>query len=271
MSCTHQSLDLLNIITDDDVEAKHQRYEQLLGHVQEIHTRPISNWNDKFLIVLRHQAKQKEEWNSLTEQEKSLDMLLLKFEDYNCSKKVYIKQCEQCSICFDPIINNKSGYLTECGHAMHKKCITKYYNSSYNRIKKGRSFKWHIACPICRNELIKCTWLERRYSLEPWRHEFRKKPRCNLDYEFQEELLSHDILCCTGCKCTPGCGNIVGTGYHHGCKACYMWRHTSVRDLRNHTVNECKINKKQNLKRLYWCSLMVGVRHFMYKLVSMFI
>lgn len=265
----NRSVDLTNIICDNYVEERFKRYAELTGHIHDLHHKLYFNIYDDFISnALRIQAKQQEEWNCLTEQEKSLSLILLKFDSHNYNKKLYIKHCDLCTICYEPITNNTNAYLTECGHPFHKTCITRYYNHSYNRKQNGKLFNWRISCPICRNELIKCTWLETKYTLEPWRLEFCNKSCRNLDYNFYKNFISHDILRCRGCKCTPGCGNIVGTGHKIGCKACYMWKYFSKQDLLNHNKHCCLVKLQTNKKNHKLCSLWFGIRNIIHRLIT---
>lgn len=60
--------------------------------------------------------------------------------------KRYIKQFEECPICYDPISHKSNAYLSECGHAFHKSCIYNAYESK-QLTKLYSAFR----CPMCRS------------------------------------------------------------------------------------------------------------------------
>lgn len=64
------------------------------------------------------------------------------------TRKMYIKPFDKCPICYDEIIRKKDAYLTQCGHAFHKKCIFNSYVFKQKN-KKCSNFK----CPLCRISL----------------------------------------------------------------------------------------------------------------------
>lgn len=61
--------------------------------------------------------------------------------------KTYIKPGEECSICLEAIHSQNNAYLTSCGHAFHRKCIFKIYETKWNTIRRTPCT---INCPICR-------------------------------------------------------------------------------------------------------------------------
>jgi hypothetical protein len=64
------------------------------------------------------------------------------------NRKCYVKQGEECPICYDPILRKNDTYLTCCGHSYHKACIFKAMETRYNE-NCTRLFK----CPNCRTRL----------------------------------------------------------------------------------------------------------------------
>lgn len=76
------------------------------------------------------------------------------------NKKCYIRPGEDCPICYEPILTKTNAYLTECGHAFHKSCMSKCIETKW-LCKYDGDFN----CPICRHHL---GYLEitKRYSSE---------------------------------------------------------------------------------------------------------
>lgn len=62
------------------------------------------------------------------------------YEHLRCYNKCNKTECNEkdCSICLDEILNDF--FITDCGHHFHKKCITKWYNTSQE-------------CPLCRGHI----------------------------------------------------------------------------------------------------------------------
>ena len=61
------------------------------------------------------------------------------------SKKCYIYPGEECAICLDNILLKKDAYLTGCGHAFHRTCLFKTFETKWS-LKPFSTLK----CPICR-------------------------------------------------------------------------------------------------------------------------
>ena len=60
----------------------------------------------------------------------------------NIYKKCYIKIGTECPICYEDITNKNNAFLTSCGHAFHKSCISKL-----------NEFTMLYKCPVCRRSL----------------------------------------------------------------------------------------------------------------------
>jgi len=55
--------------------------------------------------------------------------------------KNYVRPGEECSICLELILTNKTSYILKCNHSFHEKCIKEY----------GKKLDRHlINCPLCR-------------------------------------------------------------------------------------------------------------------------
>ena len=63
-------------------------------------------------------------------------------------RKCYVKQGENCPICFDPILTKTTAYLTCCGHSFHKSGIFRAAETNWIENYPG---KFH--CPACRTYL----------------------------------------------------------------------------------------------------------------------
>jgi hypothetical protein len=59
--------------------------------------------------------------------------------------KTYIKIGHECSVCLEGIIHKTNAYLTRCGHAFHKTCLTNVFKSKW----ETNPFS-EIKCPLCR-------------------------------------------------------------------------------------------------------------------------
>jgi hypothetical protein len=255
VSKTYKSVELLDVLNDVDEEKRQQRYLELIGHTNDHlymdHCTPEQQQN------IEKQHIEKSCWGVLTEQELSITRIesndyLYKYDQVSGAPKIpYIKIGEPCAICFEPIVKARNAYYTECGHKVHKTCITDYYNSTFNNRSLGHSFNWKISCPICRHPLNKCLWLEKRYLTNPF---LKKDIYCNLVYDHYPELLNHDIIECAGCECTNGCGNVCGSFYTQGCTHCSRWRYFTFNDLVYHSVYcQHKVYKKRKRSRSKGC------------------
>jgi hypothetical protein len=229
-----ESLDIDLIFNDIYEEQKQARYCELVGHTNEQLYVPAKQWNERLFQCVVKQGKEQEEFNCPSYGENNLKYVTSESFTNDDPATCYMKWGETCVICFDPITNQNNAYLTECKHAMHKTCITSLWN---NTCFSALGFK----CPICRASIAKCIWLQPRYMLEPWRFPYRKKPRCNLDFESQRELFNEEIITCKGCQCTKGCYGYVGSNLT--CKACQKWRHFTFKDLQH---NNCKCSTDDN-------------------------
>jgi hypothetical protein len=56
---------------------------------------------------------------------------------------------EECPICYDQIMTKQSAFITNCGHAYHKKCLFKYIESKWLSTK----YTSPARCPMCRSSL----------------------------------------------------------------------------------------------------------------------
>ena len=61
-------------------------------------------------------------------------------KQYTLKDKLYIKKFDECPICLEGITSKQNAYLTQCGHAFHKKCMHQLVFNNVN-----------ASCPICRN------------------------------------------------------------------------------------------------------------------------
>jgi hypothetical protein len=230
-----RSFEEIDVLHDLEEEKRQQRYLDLIGHTDQCLY--LNAWSPENGKQLREQHKESNKFGFLTEQELSLHKIESNNYSYVYDTKTkmctipYIIIGEPCAICFDPITTRKNAYYTECGHKLHKTCITNYYNSTCNNQNHGYGSNWKIKCPLCREHLLKCLWLEKRYLTNPF---IEKASRWNLIYEDYPQFFNHDIIECAGCGCTDGCGNLCGSKYKLGCSHCYRWRYFTYKDLMYH-------------------------------------
>lgn len=74
--------------------------------------------------------------------------------------KCYIKPGEECPICYEEIITKSSAFITNCGHAYHKKCLFKYIESKW----LSTSYTSTARCPMCRCSLGHPEFIQRYRS-----------------------------------------------------------------------------------------------------------
>lgn len=246
-----ESLDIDLIFNDIYEEEKQARYCELLGHTNEHLFIPAKDWDEGLFQCIQKQGQQQEQLNCPSYGENNLKYVASEAITESDPAICYMKWGETCIICFEQITNQKNAYLTECKHAMHKTCMTSLWNNSYF---SNIGFK----CPMCRASLSKCVWLHSRYSFEPWRIPYRKKPRCNLDFESQKDLINEDIVTCKGCPCTKGCFGYVGR--NPKCKACQQWRSFTFEDLQHHNCKCIMEEKTQKPKeKVRTCSAFAAI------------
>ena len=75
----------------------------------------------------------------------------------NIKYKCYIRPGQECPVCFDPIINKTTAFITSCGHSFHKKCLFNYIKTKW----ETTSYLSKAGCPICRCSLGFPTFIER--------------------------------------------------------------------------------------------------------------
>ena len=61
------------------------------------------------------------------------------------SRKCYIRPGEECPICLEKMITKQNSYLTGCGHAFHRSCLFKTFETRWS-FKPFSTFR----CPLCR-------------------------------------------------------------------------------------------------------------------------
>jgi hypothetical protein len=67
----------------------------------------------------------------------------------NLRVKQYIRWGEECPICMDPITTKKNAYLTECGHAYHKTCMSHMMHHDYHTDNLNETRRCGL-CAVCR-------------------------------------------------------------------------------------------------------------------------
>lgn len=59
--------------------------------------------------------------------------------------KSYVKIGDECPVCLEPIFHKINAYITGCGHAFHRNCLFKVFETKW-KMKPYSTLK----CPICR-------------------------------------------------------------------------------------------------------------------------
>lgn len=148
----------------------------------------------------------------------NLDCLDINFYNNNKSsiacldghnKNVYIVEGSECPICYEPIVSHKNAYLTECNHAFHKTCLTKWYEAKETKENS-------VDCPMCRQDPGEFDWIldgmmfnktNARFSLE--------------DFEMYPSYIP--IQKCMACK------EVIGTK-RKTCNKCNIWAYEITRN-----------------------------------------
>lgn len=126
-------------------------------------------------------------------------------DDYGAFKgydKAYIKIGDECPICYEPMMNAKNSYYTDCGHKMHKTCITSWYDAHNN----STSGCW---CPLCIQDMGMCDWLVEGM----------------INHKYDNLELFKDYI--DRQQCTY-CHYYIGNGRKMGCNSCKLWAYTQV-------------------------------------------
>ena len=119
----------------------------------------------------------------------------------------YIKIGEECPICIDPILYKTNAYLTGCGHAFHKKCLLKMFESKWSE-KLYSVFH----CPMCRTSLG-LPELDKRYNTD-----IAEDGSFNSLDELENFWITKDYMMCQPCsKSHP-------IGMKYNCKKCRNYR-----------------------------------------------
>ena len=105
--------------------------------------------------------------------------------------KHYIIFGEECLICNEKILTNKTAFINTCGHFFHKKCIFTYSNIYFCNYKKDSS------CPLCRKEIdvINDLWLYEKYNSNHLEFNFLDK----LENFINDEKYNYDSYYCKKC------------------------------------------------------------------------
>ena len=78
------------------------------------------------------------------------------------STKCYVNPGEECPICLEKIMMKKEAFLTGCGHAFHRHCLFKTFETKWKTVSHTT-----LRCPLCRCALGFPNLLE-RYSMSPF-------------------------------------------------------------------------------------------------------
>ena len=126
--------------------------------------------------------------------------------------KYYIKNGEECPICYDKILNKKQAVLTECGHSFHYECIYKYYYLNRNK---------HGYCPICSQE-AKALWgFNYNFSLKSLYHYSSNQLDMLENFWYQMNTLIPDSCYISA---NNKCVHSHDRGMHRNCKKCIEYR-----------------------------------------------
>lgn len=126
------------------------------------------------------------------------------------SRKTYIKFGEECSICLEKIIYKSNAFLSDCGHAFHKSCIFKLFDSVKNNMyNKGTN------CALCRRRIM-------IYGLDEIKNRYKYAPG-TLD-ELENFWLS--ITFNVPDLCYYGANHYLG--FDKNCEKCINYRKTGL-------------------------------------------
>ena len=130
-------------------------------------------------------------------------------QDIKCrlNTKTYIKIGEECSVCLEPMFHKTDAYLTGCGHAFHKKCLSRVFKAKWE-VKPFSS----LNCPLCRTGLG-CPDLFVRYS-----HDTENSLDKLENFWITKDCLIPD-MCCKGKHYL---------GMKNTCQSCMRYRATGL-------------------------------------------
>lgn len=135
------------------------------------------------------------------------------------SRKVYIKQGEECSICLEKIYQKNNAYLTSCGHSFHKSCLFKAFES---KVDNRHTFN----CPNCRARLgypefyCRYTNVLKRFETELCKH---------YNFDILEDFwLGKEFTTLQFCDRRNDNRNKHALGMKNGCDRCLEYRLNGV-------------------------------------------
>lgn len=130
-------------------------------------------------------------------------------QDACCELKIkcYIKYGEICPICREEIITKNSAFITNCGHAYHKKCLFKYI-----QIKWLTSKQTSVArCPMCRTSLGYPEFIQ-RYKSSYFTVNYKDDNKLD---KLEDFWISNELI--LPCFCSNGYDHYLGMK-----KECYL-------------------------------------------------
>jgi len=129
----------------------------------------------------------------------------------NYKVKCYINPGQECPICLTPIARKCNAYLTACGHAFHKNCIFKAFETKMNQ-----AYYANYKCPICRQCLgLDIEYIDERYNSKPGSLDELE----NFWYKFPNIC---PVLCNNGINCDENEYHHLGTD--NVCAKCLKYR-----------------------------------------------
>lgn len=136
-------------------------------------------------------------------------------------RKCYIKQGDECPICFDAIQTKRSAYITACGHSFHKACLSRYMESKWLSTK----YTSNARCPMCRSNLGHPEFIQRyQASYFSFEEEHVSDSRETKSAKGLDRLEDFWISC--DCKipsfCSHGYDHFLGIDKH--CFLCLSYR-----------------------------------------------
>jgi hypothetical protein len=126
--------------------------------------------------------------------------------------KCYIKPGEECPICYEQILTKTTAFITNCGHAFHKKCIFKCMETKW----LSKAYLSSVRCPLCRCSLGHPD-LEQRYRSSYFSYNFKNDNELD---KLEDFWLTKDYKLPT--FCSNGYNHYLGI--KHGCGICKSYR-----------------------------------------------
>lgn len=134
------------------------------------------------------------------------------FAPCNLKVKCYIKPGQECPICYEQILTKNTAFITNCGHAFHKKCLFKCMETKW----LSGGYLSTTRCPLCRCSLGHPD-MEQRYRSSYFSYNFENDNELD---KLEDFWITKDYRLPT--FCSNGYKHYLGI--NNGCHICKSYR-----------------------------------------------